>query len=101
MNITITLLFLLSIAGFSGCAVSKTKLTERGLTVEILKTKSRAKRCNVVDKVTGENEIGSEELATNHTRNLAAESGGNAIVIDEVVPNGAHVIINATAYHCP
>lgn len=60
----------------------------------------KGSNCSTVDKVVGENEMDSEELATNHARNLAAKSGGNAIVVDEVVDNGGVVKVYATAYRC-
>lgn len=80
------------------CSVSKKKLTSKGKMVKVMARK--ASNCNTVDKVVGENDMDSEELATNHARNLAGKSGANAIVVDEVVDNGGNVKVYATAYTC-
>lgn len=91
----IALILLLTVVS---CGVSKKKLSKDGMKVKILDRKGS--NCSTVDKVVGENEMDSEELATNHARNLAAKSGGNAIVVDEVVDNGGVVKVYATAYRC-
>ena len=83
----------------SSCGTSKTKLSSDGKRVKMLKVKD--KNCHVMDKVVGENEKGSEELAENHARNLSGNADGNAMYIDEVVANGPRVKVYATAYHCP
>lgn len=92
----IAILLLLIVA--SSCGVSKKKLTKKGMDVKILDRKGSG--CSTVDKVVGENDMKSEELATNHARNLAGKSGANAIVVDEIVDNGAEVRVHATAYRC-
>ena len=91
----ITLILLITV---TSCGVSKKKLSKGGMNVKILDRTSS--NCSTVDKVVGENEMSSEELATNHARNLTAKSGGNAMVVNEVVDNGGNVKVYATAYHC-
>lgn len=91
----IAVLLLLTVVS---CGVSKKKLTSAGMQVKVLDRKGSG--CSTVDKVVGENDMKSEELATNHARNLAGKSGANAIVVDEVVDNGAEVRVHATAYRC-
>ena len=82
------------------CAVSKTKLSGNGAKVKIL-AKSEKSKCGVLDKVVGLNEKGSDELAQNHARNLAADRDGNAIYFDEIVSLGNTVKAYATVYDCP
>lgn len=83
-----------------GCAVSKTKLSSGGKQVRILKSKSSAKDCNVIDRVQGMNDKGSEQLATNHARNLLAKMDANAILVNDIIPNGSKIVVTATGYFC-
>ncbi|MBT3585888.1 MAG: hypothetical protein HN509_13360 [Halobacteriovoraceae bacterium] len=82
------------------CATSKTKLSSDGMKVKVMSTK-RGTKCNVVNKVIGENDNGSEELARNHARNLAGNDGANAVHFDEVIKNGKDIKLYSTAYNCP
>ena len=68
----------------SSCAVSKKRLSSDGEKVRIL-SKAQLKNCSTVDKVIGLNEQGSDELAQNHARNLAAELDANGVYFDEMV----------------
>ncbi|MBT3980790.1 MAG: hypothetical protein HOE90_05505 [Bacteriovoracaceae bacterium] len=83
----------------SACASNPGKLSDAGEKVRTLPS-SKNTGCKVVDKVIGESEKGSEELATNHARNLTADADGDAMYIDQVVPNGAMMRVFATAYKC-
>ncbi|MGB0453866.1 MAG: hypothetical protein ACPGJV_09140 [Bacteriovoracaceae bacterium] len=94
-NILVVLTVLLSFS----CSVSKKKLTAEGGKVRILDFKKNT-GCSVIDKVVGENDMDSEDLAKNHARNLAAKSGGNAIYFDEIIRNGSSIKIHSTAYQC-
>lgn len=98
MTKTFLTLILLSLVAVS-CAVSKTRLSDDGKTVKIL-SKAEKTSCNVVDKVVGVNEKGSDELAQNHARNLAAKVDGNAIFFDEMLSTGKMVKAMATVYEC-
>lgn len=83
----------------TSCSTSKTKLDSRGKEVEVLSTKPGS-GCSVVNKVVGENDNGSVDLARNHARNLAGKAGGNAITFDEEIMNGQKWRVHATAYEC-
>jgi len=96
---TKSLMLCATLALFASCSTSKTKLSSGGKLVKTLQYKKND-NCNVVNKVVGENDIGSEELAKNHARNLAAKSDGNAIYFDETVANGNKIRVHATAYAC-
>lgn len=93
------LLMLISLVAVS-CAVSKTKLSDDGMKVKIL-SKTEKEKCSVLDKIVGMNEKGSDELAQNHARNLAAKADGNALYFDEMVSQGNMVKAYATVYQCP
>lgn len=92
-------LFLISFSILFSCAVSKTKLSDDGSKVKILAS-NKNPECHVLDKVIGENEKGSDELAKNHARNLAANLDGDAIYIDDMVNNANMVKVYATVYQC-
>jgi hypothetical protein len=81
------------------CSTSKTKLSKKGMRVEVL-TNKPGKQCSVVEKVIGVNDKGSVELARNHARNLIGNSGGNAITFDEEIMNGNSWRVHSTGYHC-
>ncbi|MBD64933.1 MAG: hypothetical protein CME62_06980 [Halobacteriovoraceae bacterium] len=81
------------------CAVSKTKLSDEGREVKILPDKNNP-NCHVVDTLVAENEQGSDELARNYARNLAADKGGDALLINQVVSNGKKIRVYGTVYHC-
>lgn len=70
-----------------------------GKEVQLLANKP-GDECSVVGKVLGESEQGSPEMARNHARNLAAKVKGNALFINQEVPNGAKIQVFGTAYHC-
>lgn len=84
----------------SGCATERKKLTTGGKKVEVMVGKPHS-GCNVVDKIIGENDNGSVPLATNHARNMAAEMGGNGLIVNREVQNGKSVRVHATVYDCP
>ena len=92
----ITILFLALF--LSACGSSDKKLSEKGLSVKVLKNKSSS--CQVIGKYEGRNNGGSVELARNHARNQAAEDDANAIYFDEEYANGARWIVKAIAYDC-
>ncbi len=81
------------------CSVSQTKLTEKGKEVRVL-PHSKGHGCAVMDKIVGSNEKGSEDLAQNHVKNLAAKAGANAVHFDETIKNGSEIKIHATIYQC-
>ncbi len=84
---------------FVSCSTSKTKLSKKGMKVEVL-AKKPGKRCSVVEKVIGVNDKGSVELARNHARNLIGNAGGNAITFDEEIMNGNSWRVHSTGYFC-
>ncbi|MCO4795398.1 MAG: hypothetical protein KC493_16885 [Bacteriovoracaceae bacterium] len=92
LNIFIALIFV-------SCSVSQTKLSSKGMKVEVLKSKAGS-QCSVVEKVVGINDKGSVDLARNHARNLIANAGGNAIHFDEEIVNGSAWRVHSTGYHC-
>lgn len=81
------------------CSTSKTKLSKKGIKVEVLSNKPGS-QCSVVEKVIGFNDKGSVELARNHARNLIGNAGGNAITFDEEIMNGNSWRVHSTGYHC-
>ena len=91
-------LFILGLV-LASCGTSKTKLSSKAKDVEILTHQPKGE-CSMVAKVVGVNKQGSAELARNHARNLAAQAGGNAIWIEQEVPNGSDVKVHASAYEC-
>jgi len=91
-----TIIFLLMVVA---CATSKKKLSSGGAKVKELAHK-KGHGCAVMDKVMGENKIGSLELAKNHARNLVAKAGGDAIYYEETVRNSKDIKVYATAYLC-
>lgn len=90
-----TLIFLL----LAACSTSKTKLSNGAKEVRVLEH-SKGHGCAVMDKITGTNSKGSEDLAQNHVKNLAAKAGANAVHFDETIQNGAEIMIHATIYQC-
>ncbi len=84
---------------FSSCGTAKKKLSKDGAKVKVL-THRQGHGCSVVDKVVGENEIGSLELAENHTRNLVADAGGDAVYYNETVRNSSFIKVYGTAFKC-
>ena len=93
--LTISIISLITIS----CSISKTKLSSDGQEVKIL-SKAEKSKCSTIDKVIGLNEKGSDDLAQNHARNLAASLDGNAIFFDEMVSSGNMVKAFATVYDC-
>jgi hypothetical protein len=93
----ITLAALLVIA--QACGSAPGVLTDSGKEVQTLDNKPGSE-CSVVGKVVGENEQGSPEMARNHARNLSAKLNGNAMFINQEVPNGGKIQVFATAYQC-
>ena len=94
---TMTLLVALLL---TSCATERKRLTAEGKKVAVMVGKAN-KGCNTVDKIVGENDNGSVELATNHARNIAAEMGGNGLVVNREVQNAKKVRVHATVYDCP
>jgi hypothetical protein len=84
---------------FTACATSKTKLTDQAKEIRVLEH-AKGHGCAVMDKITGSNDKGSEDLAQNHVKNLAAKAGANAVHFDETVQNGSEIKIKATIYKC-
>jgi hypothetical protein len=93
----ITIFF--TVAIFTSCAVSEKKLSKDGLKIRVLSQKSETD-CNVIERVIGKNENGSDELAKNHAKNLAASIDGNAIFFNDMVSNGNAIEAHATVYNC-
>ncbi len=82
------------------CSAHKTKLDEKSKNIEVLSSKKN-NGCHVVEKVIGENESGTEELALNHAKNLAIKAGGNAIYVEDTIKNAKTVRVHAIVFHCP
>ena len=92
-------LTILLMVTFVSCSTSKTKLSKKGMEVEVLSNKPGG-QCSVVEKVIGVNDKGSVELARNHARNLIGNAGGNAITFDEEVMNGNSWRVHSTGFYC-
>lgn len=84
----------------AGCASNPYQLTKEGKQVEVLKRKPREEECDVVSKLKAENSDGSEAMAKNKARNMAADKGADSIYFDDMIPNGKSRVIMATAYSC-
>lgn len=96
MKLSVTIL--ISLVFLFACGSSDKKLSEKALSVKVLK--NRSTDCSVIGKYQGKNNGGSVELARNHARNLAAEDGANAIYFEEEFANGARWTVHAIAYNC-
>ena len=93
------IVLLMTLLVLGACAVSKTKLSDDGADIKILPNQKNPK-CSMLTKVVGENEMGSEELARNHARNLAAKADGDSIYFLETVNNANMVKVHADVYKC-
>lgn len=93
-------LLILSLTLIASCASDPYKLTSKAKEVEVLDRKPKGNKCEVVAKVKGFHDQGSESMAINMARNKAASEGADSIYIDEAVPNGSKRHISATAYFC-
>ncbi len=91
----LSLILLLSVS----CATSKKRLSDDGRKVQVLRSKPKG-NCSVVDKVVGENDEGSVELARNHARNLVAKMDADSIYFDEEIGNGSVWRVHSTGYNC-
>jgi hypothetical protein len=89
---------LLGLFLLTSCGSGDKKLSEKGLSVKVLK--NRSTDCQVIGKYQGRNNGGSVELARNHARNQAAEDGANSIYFEEEFANGARWTVHAIAYNC-
>jgi hypothetical protein len=74
-------------------------LTESGRNVQVA-TARTVTNCEIVGKFIGENDFGSEEVATNDLRNRAGKAGADSVVVKDIVPNGKHIAIHGLAYKC-
>lgn len=83
----------------ASCGTSSPQLSSGGEQVKILLNKKES-GCKVLDKVVGENDQGSQDLAENNARNLAGKVKANAIYFDEVVATGSNIKVYGTAYWC-
>ncbi|MDA8793921.1 DUF4156 domain-containing protein [Bacteriovoracaceae bacterium] len=100
MKTTISSLMLMfALLSLFGCAVSEKTLSSDGNKVKVLSMKE-VEDCTVIDKVVGKNDLGSDELAQNHAKNLAADKDGNAVYFDDMVSNGKKIEAHATVYKC-
>lgn len=61
---------------------------------------NKAKNCEVIDKVTGVNENGSEQAAIRDLRQKALELGGNAVFVEDIIPNGKKYEAIGLVYDC-
>jgi hypothetical protein len=84
----------------SSCASDPYRLSEDAKKVELLQRKPKDNECEVVAKVTGEHNEGSERMARNMAINKAADADADSIYFDETVPNGSKRKVMATAYIC-
>lgn len=90
----------LALLVFASCASNPNQLTEAGKKVQIMSGKKPMEGCEVVDKVSGENELASIQVATNQVRNAAAKKGANYVQIQDEILNGQNAKVYATAYTC-
>lgn len=90
----------LILLGLCACGgVDQKQLSATGVEVKVLLNKAE-KGCSVLEKVVGTNDNGSQDLAENHARNLAAKLRANAIYFNEVVQTGGTIKVYGTAYSC-
>ena len=94
------LVLALMLVSFVHCASNPNQLTEDGKKVQIMSGKKPMEGCEVVDKVTGENDISSIQVSTNKVRNAAAKKGANYVLIEDEILNGSKAKVIATAYSC-
>ncbi|MBI2518944.1 MAG: hypothetical protein HYV97_00940 [Bdellovibrio sp.] len=94
------LLMVLLLVSFVHCASNPNQLTEDGKKVQVIPGKKPMEGCEVVDKVIGENDIGSIQVSTNKVRNAAAKKGANYVLIEDEILNGGKAKVIATAYTC-
>jgi hypothetical protein len=82
------------------CSSNPNMLSDAGRTVQVMPGKKPMEGCEVVDKITGENDISSIQVATNKVRNMAAKKGANYVLIEDEIINGSKAKVIATAYLC-
>src|SRR3989339_270852 len=81
------------------CASGPITMTKKGKEVKIVH-KSNVSSCDIVGKVFGKDETGSEELAKIDLQNAAADMEVDTVVITETIQNGKIVVIHAMGYRC-
>ncbi len=84
----------------TGCASNPYSLSDDAKKVELLQRKPKDNECEVVAKVSGEHNEGSERMARNMAINKAADADADSIYFDETIPNGSKRKVMATAYIC-
>jgi len=97
MKKIISMVIVLVICG--SCASGPTTMTKKGKEVQIVH-KSNVSSCDLVGKVFGKDEDGSEEIAKIDLQNAAADMKVDTVVITETIQNGKVVVIHAMGYRC-
>jgi len=93
------IILILALFGLVSCGGPSTQLTPKGRNAQVV-NKKQVTSCEIVGKFIGENEFGSEEVATNDLRNRAGNVGADSVVVTAIVPNGKHVAVHGLAYKC-
>lgn len=83
-----------------GCASNPHHLSEEAKAMEVLSSKPKDNECEILAKVKGFHDQGSERMAKNMAQNKAADEGADSIYFDESVSNGSKREVMATGYKC-
>jgi len=97
MNKIISVVLVLFFCG--ACASGPTMMTKKGKEVQIVH-KSNVSNCDIVGKVFGKDESGSEEIAKIDLQNAASDMEVDTVVITETIQNGKVVVLHAMGYRC-
>lgn len=90
--------YLIPMIILAGCASKSTQLSEKAKNLEVFANKPV--ECRVAGRVVGVDKNGSKELALNDALNQAAELDATGLFVNQEVPNGKVMNVNATAYQC-
>lgn len=84
----------------SSCASNPHHLSDEAKELDVLTSKPKDNDCEILAKVKGTHDKGSERMAKNMAQNMAADEGADSIYFDESVSNGSKREVMASAYKC-
>lgn len=61
---------------------------------------SKPSDCEIINKVSGTNDFGSDQAAIKNLREKALNLGGNAVYVEQIVPNGKKFEAIGSVYKC-